>query len=778
MTYINEDLNQSLNLINQLAFSIESRRELIISFKNSYLSLNQNEICLKKNILEDILDEFEFTISQSIQAIRTMQLEFENIYEENNCKNKIKKFPEFMQTKQITENKDKNIQNYSSNGDFSNLQNHQYSIYNNNSNNFQTPYISQDTGIHKFEEMSFSPGTNRESINFIETQREKDEKNSTGKFLNKEGKLHNNDDENSHSKIENNFKNKKKIDNDKKDFIDNHHCTSEEKYNFERAYDNLYNIESDFEDKKIRGENNNISMPQQSLIYHRTTNLQSFRGVNSNSNHSNLNNMNNNLQNLTQENKISHSIIEEKLPENSRSFDYLNGLNLNFDYSTISDYKNFIHTGANTINSIEYNNPIDHDLECKTINYSENNIQSNYALEYDQSPIVKDHSPYKYDQNLIHFKNKKFETLSSNFPKGSFKTIDSNQEENSDFKISKEQKTFSPLIIPKEDLVEDHVKKLETCIKQINNSNQKSLNNSYTLSVKQGLRQKLKQGGRSSEQSGQSTPKTGKYLGTTIEFDNKLKTLQNSNSFYNLNLLPQQLERNHRTNRNTVGYKFETESDFNPCDEQRKDTLNAENSVPKISSKQDAFKSRIQDVEKEIVISNIIKRIDRNENFKQFLSRQYGNGSFDDFVKRIYNNEINLERIQADLNFETFEGASKAKTSTVNSSFNKNLNSECIQSKSLIDEDGQKLLNNQISPTRPRSAVAHKNYKSKSKRDILPTATNPSPYTGPIKFENFLRNPRVSSKPKSLTNSEQRKGNNVSNLSLENKKYNFPNTNI
>ena len=110
--------------------------------------------------------------------------------------------------------------------------------------------------------------------------------------------------------------------------------------------------------------------------------------------------------------------------------------------------------------------------------------------------------------------------------------------------------------------------------------------------------------------------------------------------------------------------------------------------------------------------------------------------------------------------------------------FNKNLNSECIQSKNLIDEDGQKLLNNQISPTRPRSAVAHKNYKSKSKRDILPTSTNPSPYTGPIKFENFLRNPRVSSKPKSLTNSEQRKGNNVSNLSLENKKYNFPNTNI
>jgi hypothetical protein len=593
----------------------------------------------------------------------------------------------------------------------------------------------------------------------------------TGKFFYKEVRHNDIQDEDSRRKIENDFK-KDKI-SEKKEFTDNHHCTNEEKYNFETAYDNLYNVESDFEEKNMKKDSKTNSMPQQPLIYHRTTNLHSFRGVN-NLKESVDNNKLNNLQNQNDENKISHSIIEEKFPENSRSYDYLQGLNLNFDYSTISDYKNLIsNTGANTINTIEYNQPPDNDSECKTINYSQNNFINNHALH--QNNAI-------YDQNQIHSKNEKFQTLpltskssdklninniapTPTFPKSSFKTIDSNQEENQEFKINIEQQAFSPLIIPKEDLVEEQEKKMETSIKPVS-SNQNSLNNSYALSVKQGLRQKLKQGGRS---SGQNTPKNNHGLRLNIEFENKLKTLQNSNNF---NLPSQQLERNYRTiaNTNTAGYKFETESDFNPSEEPRRDQLDTENSLPKIGSKQDAFKSRIQDIEKEIIISNLIKRINRNENLKQYIARQYGYGSFDEFMKRLNNNELNLERIEADLNFEASEASTKGRYP--NSSLNKNSNFS--QPSSLYIEDKQKILNKGVTPARPRSAFNQKD--NKSKRDHIPTVNNPSPYNEPIKFENFLRSTmKVPSKPKSLANSIQRGGRKSNSSSLENKNYYFPN---
>jgi hypothetical protein len=70
-------------VIETLYNSIKSKRQIISNIKNEYNINNDkfNEIKINRLKLIDLLDEFEVTISQSLQAIQTLKVEIFNIKE-------------------------------------------------------------------------------------------------------------------------------------------------------------------------------------------------------------------------------------------------------------------------------------------------------------------------------------------------------------------------------------------------------------------------------------------------------------------------------------------------------------------------------------------------------------------------------------------------------------------------------------------------------------------------------------------------------------------------
>jgi FtsZ-binding cell division protein ZapB len=68
-------------LIPMIYSDIESKKKLVNNIRNEYLNNSNSIIQIKSLIFFDLLDEFEITISQSLQAIQTLQTEIWNLHE-------------------------------------------------------------------------------------------------------------------------------------------------------------------------------------------------------------------------------------------------------------------------------------------------------------------------------------------------------------------------------------------------------------------------------------------------------------------------------------------------------------------------------------------------------------------------------------------------------------------------------------------------------------------------------------------------------------------------
>ena len=100
-------------VIETLYSSIKNKRQIIIDIKNEYPINNDNlnEIKINRLKLVDILDEFEVTISQSLQAIQTLKVEICNL-KEKQATEEILNLTNELQSKYTDNNNNKNINSY------------------------------------------------------------------------------------------------------------------------------------------------------------------------------------------------------------------------------------------------------------------------------------------------------------------------------------------------------------------------------------------------------------------------------------------------------------------------------------------------------------------------------------------------------------------------------------------------------------------------------------------------------------------------------------------
>lgn len=93
MSYI-RTTSHSIDLISELKLNIESRKQIITEYKE-YLTTSENEskhIIISRLNFENLLDEFEYTIKQSLQAIKSLEIEnlnFKEIIAETRVSNNI-----------------------------------------------------------------------------------------------------------------------------------------------------------------------------------------------------------------------------------------------------------------------------------------------------------------------------------------------------------------------------------------------------------------------------------------------------------------------------------------------------------------------------------------------------------------------------------------------------------------------------------------------------------------------------------------------------------------
>ena len=187
-------------VIETLYSSIKNKRQIIINMKNEYPINNDNlnEIKINRLKLVDILDEFEVTISQSLQAIQTLKVEICNLKE-----------------KQTTE-------------EILNLTNELQSKYTSENNNNKN-INSYNNSMNIFDKLEYSKTTENNSTTGDNTY-----KNSLNRKINKNNNIPN-------KNIPNN-KNKKKSNNNKETIP-----LTETKLNFD--YSNLIN------DQELTGKN-------------------------------------------------------------------------------------------------------------------------------------------------------------------------------------------------------------------------------------------------------------------------------------------------------------------------------------------------------------------------------------------------------------------------------------------------------------------------------------------------------------------------------------------
>ncbi len=439
-------LNKTIEEVIQTLFnSIKSKKKIIKDIKNEFdlNNMNNTEITLSRLKLIDLLDEFDITISQSLQAIQTLQAEIfnlkENILDENNLIDFNKENYNNNIINLNEENFNKNdLNNNNIKNNLNKNNNKKNNILNTIEKNKEKEEIKNEISIinenvNRTNQMINSIILNETKLNFDYSKLAEQYNNDN--FNNKENNNNNNElltinlDEkiNKEPDLKIN-KNKIKIQN-----------------NYEFEYDNKNNIEKNNNEKKNNSPNlsglliNYTNEPEPEEEHSKIPIRQSLKNLSKNhSNYLNNNNINNTINsiekplsifldddNLLIEPKKEFSNKNNKIKkikniqfmlkkiENEEKFKlYLGKKFGNGNYENlvknIKDFEknnidiNDLEKELNIIidlmkSNIEENIPINHKINKKIINNSSNNILKNYNRE---NSIKKSNSTDEYKEPI------------------------------------------------------------------------------------------------------------------------------------------------------------------------------------------------------------------------------------------------------------------------------------------------------------------------------------------------------------------------------------------
>ena len=364
-------------VIETLYNSIKSKRQIINNIKNEYNINNDkfNEIKINRLKLIDLLDEFEVTISQSLQAIQTLKVEIFNIKEKqtteeilnltnelqmkyttnenpnhnnnNNNNNKIFEKLEYSKTERsIIEPNDNLKKNFENNNKEFNFQNNKNNEPTNNSNNYM-----RDINILSEAKLNF------DYSNLLNSS-ELSLKNSIPN-LDKYRINHNEEYNDINNKVVSNKNSNININNNEK-MIDNN-LSNENKNN--KSNENNLIPKTEIDTNKDKG---NI------LNFNSDKNNEKFINVNDN-NIDNLNNLNiNNISNI----KLKDEEIEEDQPSK---------LNINFvslnNFTGNKTLRQDIGSLSENNNILRYNNKFNTTRKIDINNSNKNDRNTNYNFK-------------------------------------------------------------------------------------------------------------------------------------------------------------------------------------------------------------------------------------------------------------------------------------------------------------------------------------------------------------------------------------------------------------
>ena len=437
-------LNKTIEEVIQTLFnSIKSKKKIIKDIKNEFdlNNMNNTEITLSRLKLIDLLDEFDITISQSLQAIQTLQAEIfnlkENILDENNL---IDFNKENCNNNLINLNKE----NYNKN-DLNNIKNN-FNKNNNKKNNIlNTIERNKEKEEIKNEISIINENVNRtnQMINSIilnETKLNFDYSKLAEQYNNEN--IHNKENNNNNELLTINLD--EKINKEPDLNINKNKIKIQNNYEFDYNNNNN-NIEKDNNEKKDNSPNlsglliNYTNEPEPEEEHSKIPIRQSLKNLSKNySNYLNNNNINNTINSIEKPLSIflddDNLLIEPKKEfnnknnkiekikkiqfmlkkiENEEKFKlYLGKKFGNGNYENlvknIKDFEknkidiNDLEKELNIIidlmkSNIEENIPINHKINKKIINNSSNNILKNYNRE---NSIKKSNSTDEYKEPI------------------------------------------------------------------------------------------------------------------------------------------------------------------------------------------------------------------------------------------------------------------------------------------------------------------------------------------------------------------------------------------
>ena len=171
MSLINKSIEE---IIEALYNSIKNKRQILNKIKKEYNIYNDNykEIKINRLKLVDLLDEFDMTISQSLQAIKTLKVEIFNLKEKQTTE-EILNLTKELEIKHINKENNNILDKLDSNkkeNSFRELKNSQNNK--DNINNIENNNINDNTNNNKKNNNSFSINQiiNKEIDSFINTK--------------------------------------------------------------------------------------------------------------------------------------------------------------------------------------------------------------------------------------------------------------------------------------------------------------------------------------------------------------------------------------------------------------------------------------------------------------------------------------------------------------------------------------------------------------------------------------------------------------------------------
>ena len=342
-------------VIETLYNSIKSKRQIVNNIKNEYNINNDNlnEIKINRLKLIDLLDEFEVTISQSLQAIQTLKVEIFNIKE-----------------KQTTE-------------EILNLTNEFQNKYNTNNNN-----ILDKLEYSKTENSIIEPNNNNEKNKF----QNNNVNNIPNINSNKINEINNNNnyikDINIITEAKLNFDYSSLLNNSTQSIKNSLSNLDKYRINYNQENKNINNNNNNIENKNVLNNNKNN---EKDLDNNNTNDKININAEKNKEQINNINNNTNNINNIININDISNiKLKEEEIEEDQPSKLNINITTANTEAFTKANYQknntlrqNISYLSENNI--IKYNNKfnssrqndINNNINDKTFN-NYNNLYNNY----------------------------------------------------------------------------------------------------------------------------------------------------------------------------------------------------------------------------------------------------------------------------------------------------------------------------------------------------------------------------------------------------------------